>query len=384
MSQATFLLLTPDFKPLTGGIAEYLHQLWQNIAQSYPAMVISSVPVSETWEHDYTLQVIPSDSTPRNPSLEMLRIKKRTAFLKGMIAELSDNLQVFIGVWNVETHFWCELLQNLEIPYSVFAYGLELFSPVYNRFQNWREKDLKQAKAIYGVSLPTCQLVETIVGEETPVHVAYPGVNAISNYEAIISLAKDLREQFHLQDQLVLLTVARLIPRKGVDFVLKSLPKLLAEFPHVHYFIIGSGKEKEALQKLTQSLQLNQVYFMGQVDELTKQAFYELCDLFVMPNRTLAQTDWEGFGIVFLEAALAGKPSIGGDNGGVKDAVMADVTGLLVDTSEAEPTYQAIRQLLLDQPLRLKMGQAALERVQQDFTWEAIAPRFLEQHLILP
>jgi phosphatidylinositol alpha-1,6-mannosyltransferase len=381
MSQPTFLLVTPDFKPATGGIAEYLHQLWQQVAQVYPALVISSVPLSgHSWQYDYTLKLIPTLSNSTTASgLEILRIKRGAAAVGKMIEELEGDLEIFIGVWNPETHFWCEILQKSGLAYSIFTYGLELVSPVYTRFQPWRRSDFQQAKAIYSISTPTHDLVQKIVQNKTPVTVVHPGIDSSYNFNAVVPLANKIKAQINLENKLVLLTVGRLMPRKGIDLVLQSLSTVLGELPNLHYLVIGSGQDQKRLEEMAESLQLDNVSFLGQVDELTKFACYFLCDLFVMPNRTLEDTDWEGFGIVFLEAALAGKPSIGGNNGGVTDAIISGVTGLLVDTEEYEPTCQAIRQLLLDETLRLKMGKAAYERVTRDFSWDAIATDFLKK-----
>jgi glycosyltransferase involved in cell wall biosynthesis len=384
MSEPTFVLLTPDFKPATGGIAEYLHQLWQKVAQVYPAIVISSMSLSgNSWQHDYTLKIIPFSDSTITSELEILRIKRCAAALGKTIEKLEGKLEFFIGVWTPETHFWCEILQKSTIAYSIFTHGLELVSPAYARFQTWQRYDLQQAKAIYSNSTPTHELVQKIVQGKTPVNVVNPGTDLSHNSSILIELAKSIKEQLNLKNKFVLLTVGRLIPRKGIDLVLQSLPPLLEELPELYYFVIGSGQDQKRLQEIAESLQLENVCFLGQVDELTKMAFYLLCDLFVMPNRTLVDTDWEGFGIVFLEAALASKPSIGGNNGGVTDAIISGVTGLLVDTEEYEPIYQAIRKLLLDEPLRLKMGKAAYDRVTRDFSWDVSAKNFLNQHSLL-
>jgi phosphatidylinositol alpha-1,6-mannosyltransferase len=97
-----------------------------------------------------------------------------------------------------------------------------------------------------------------------------------------------------------------------------------------------------------------------------------------MPNRTLGGSEWEGFGIAFIEAALFGKPSIGGNNGGVADAIVQGKTGFLVDTSDAAGTTQALQMLMMDKDMRIAMGRAARQRAEMDFDWKKLAISFAE------
>src|SRR5262249_1412795 len=116
--------------------------------------------------------------------------------------------------------------------------------------------------------------------------------------------------------------------------------------------------------------------FAGPVDERTRNALFAECEAFVMANRRLPQ-DVEGFGIVFLEAALHGKPAIGGRNGGVPDAIDDGVTGYLVDTSAGpDDVARALRQVLGDPELASALGARGRERVLRDFAWGPRARAF--------
>jgi phosphatidylinositol alpha-1,6-mannosyltransferase len=143
--------------------------------------------------------------------------------------------------------------------------------------------------------------------------------------------------------------------------------------------VIGDGPARCELEDLARSLGIQyHVVFLGEVSDTIKFSFYDICEFFVMPNRLLNGQDWEGFGIVFLEAAMAGKPAVGGNNGGVPDAVEHEVTGLLVDTETgAEPTIIAMRRLLENAELRQRMGAVARQRACTLFAWEAIGERFV-------
>ena len=91
-----------------------------------------------------------------------------------------------------------------------------------------------------------------------------------------------------------------------------------------------------------------------------------------MPNR-VDEGDIEGFGIVFLEAAAAGRPVIGGDSGGVPEAVERDETGLLVDGTNPQAVAEAVRALASAPHLRARLGHAGRDRVIRRFTWARAA-----------
>jgi phosphatidyl-myo-inositol dimannoside synthase len=176
------------------------------------------------------------------------------------------------------------------------------------------------------------------------------------------------------------LSVGRLVARKGFDLVLRSVAVLREEFPDLTYVIAGEGPERARLDALVYDLDLEaHVRFLGAIDELTKWAAYDLCHLFVMPNRPLNGLDWEGFGIVFLEAALAGRPAIGGRTGGVADAIASEVTGLLVDPEQQGALTLAIRRLLDDDGLRKRLGAAGEAMARDTHNAAAAATRMRVQ-----
>jgi phosphatidylinositol alpha-1,6-mannosyltransferase len=152
-----------------------------------------------------------------------------------------------------------------------------------------------------------------------------------------------VRLRYGLDGARVLLTVGRLVARKGHDLVIKSLPRVVESVGDVRYIIVGSGPEEERLRALTQAMNCaERVIFARSVSDEEIPLLYAACDVFVMPSRALATRDGvEGFGIVFLEAGASGKPVVGGRSGGISEAVVDGTTGLLVDpfsTNELEST----------------------------------------------
>ncbi|MFZ5918250.1 MAG: glycosyltransferase family 4 protein [Chloroflexota bacterium] len=174
-----------------------------------------------------------------------------------------------------------------------------------------------------------------------------------------------------------LLTVARLVWRKGQDTVIRALPRILERVPQAHYLIVGSGPDTDGLRALAADLGVSgHVTFAGRVSDADLPAYYRACDAFVMPTRPSHDgSEVEGFGIVYLEAAAAGKPVIGGRAGGVADAVLDGQTGLLVDPSSVDQVAEAVLSLALNPALARRLGEAGRERVRREFSAETFAAR---------
>jgi phosphatidylinositol alpha-1,6-mannosyltransferase len=186
---------------------------------------------------------------------------------------------------------------------------------------------------------------------------------------AVDARARELRARLGDHAGPVVLSVGRLVPRKGFDAAINSLAALRRDFPQVRYVVIGDGPERQRLADLAHERGVGeQVLLLGRADDAMKWAAYECCDLFVMPNRSLDGTDWEGFGIVFAEAARAGRAVVAGRNGGVADAVIDGETGLLVDADDPAALAAAIRRLLEHPEERRRMGAAAAQLAAERFT----------------
>ena len=169
----------------------------------------------------------------------------------------------------------------------------------------------------------------------------------------------------------LLLTVARLVPRKGHDTVLRALPLVLARIPDVQYAIVGEGPERARLQALAHELGVERaVQFAGAVVDVVP--WYQSCDVFVMMSRD-EEGEVEGFGIAFTEAAACAKPAIGGRSGGTAEAVLDGVTGMLVDDEHA--LAEAIVNLLTDRQTAGRLGRAGRERAERELSVAAAAER---------
>ena len=184
-----------------------------------------------------------------------------------------------------------------------------------------------------------------------------------------------------LKGKRVLLTVGRLLPRKGQDMVIRALPQLIGQYPDLRYVMVGCGyppKRKEYCEQLARELGVQDfVLALDDLDNASVAWLYHACEVFIMANRTMPDGNTEGYGIVFLEAGAWGKPVIGGRAGGAVDAVDEGVTGLLVDGANVEDIEHAIIKLLSDRELATRMGEAGRQKASRN-GWDLKATQYLE------
>lgn len=177
-----------------------------------------------------------------------------------------------------------------------------------------------------------------------------------------------------------LLSVGRLIERKGHDTVLRALPALLGDFPELRYDIVGRGPREPYLRDLARDLGLEErLRFLPDSEGDALHALYAGSDCFVQPNRDDPRSgDTEGFGIVFGEAAAHGLPVVGGRAGGTAHSIEHGRTGLRVDGSDPAALAAALRALLGDPQRARILGEAGRRKAQTELRWDDRARDFLE------
>lgn len=176
----------------------------------------------------------------------------------------------------------------------------------------------------------------------------------------------------------IVLTVGRLVPRKGIDMGIRAMRQVVSQMPHVHYLIVGGGEYRQELEKLILDEKLEaSITLVGMVPDADLLRYLRACDVFMMPNRTMPDGDTEGFGLVFREANACGKAVIGGRAGGAVEAVIDGETGFLVDGTNPADIAMALIRLLRDPQLADQMGCRGLQLAQENNT-KAVSDRFLK------
>lgn len=252
--------------------------------------------------------------------------------------------------------------------YAVFLHGLDFSLAVSSARKRFlARRILAGASRIIAVNSYTANQVRTTFPFLNNITVANPGVEPAT--EVPVSAIAGLRQNYGLQDAFVIATVARFVKRKGVDMVMRALPEVRREIPEIRYVVIGQGPAEGYLKGLSVSLGIaEQVLMLSGLDTRTKDAWLAACDAFVMPVRDIAG-DYEGFGIVYLEANSFAKPVIAGLSGGVGDAVVDGVNGLRVDENDPSAIAAAIIRLYREQSLREQLGRQGCERARL-FAWK--------------
>ena len=166
-------------------------------------------------------------------------------------------------------------------------------------------------------------------------------------------------------------TVTRLVPRKGVDLLIRALPVVHRSVPDATLLVAGEGPRRVELHQLAVAMGVAEsVVFTGGSAPSNLPAIYDAMDVFALPTHTRKfGVDVEGLGIVFLEASASGIPILVGDSGGSADAVRPGVTGMLIGT-DPPAIAASIVQLAHDDSLRRGMGEAGRQWMVEDWQWQ--------------
>jgi phosphatidylinositol alpha-1,6-mannosyltransferase len=373
------LLITGDYPPRAGGQARFLRDLWGGLPSSR-ATVLAPRVAGESDEPDVSGPEIVRVGIPLGSGTPA-RVW-RTALLTFHALRLGRRRRVSaVHAGQIMASGTAALACHrlLGCPYTLVAHGADLLEfarhPLAGRLA---AAILRNADRVVANSRFTAAEVVRLGADAARVRVLHPVVDA-ERFSAE-SVAAAIRARYGLAGQTVLLTVARLIRRKGHDTVLEALAEVRREFRDVHYLVVGDGPTRGELERKAERLGIaDGVTFAGFVPEEELPGCYAAADLFVMVSRELASTgDVEGFGIVYLEASAAGRPVVAGRSGGVEDAVEDGVSGILVDPEDPGALVEALTRLLRDPDLRRRMARAGRERVVTRFSRESGAAAFTE------
>ena len=258
--------------------------------------------------------------------------------------------------------------KRYKISYSVILHGMDIsYALKKKRKAIIAKKVLESAQSIICANSYTAKIVKKIISKEKwrKINIVNPGISA-SIKENTYTQTKIINK-YSLSDKIVLFSLGRIVKRKGFDKVIEALPEVWKLLPNLVYFIAGKGPDENYLKQLASTH--SNINFIGELDDENKWAWFFICDIFAMPSRNI-EGDFEGFGIVYLEANLAGKPVIAGSAGGVADAVVDNLNGVIVDPEDPEMIANAIIELGQNNGLRIKMGENGRARAIRAFNWK--------------
>ena len=376
------LLLADAFLPHAGGSRVYYYHLYRDWAPDRVTVLTKEIPGWQEFDRRESKECFriirrfkPLDTT-RYGELPKAALPMVQALVRAMFWPVDV---VACGDLFPPGPIAMLLKRTFGLPYLVHCHGDDfLQAGRYRQQLRLRNSIYRSADMVIANSEFTRQLLLESGIPDYRIRKITPGVNCAEF--APVPSDHGLVERLTLQGVRVLLTVARLGPRKGHDMVLRAVAKLGGEFPGLKYLIVGDGPEETKLRQLAGELGISErVTFAGFVPQDQLPDYYRLCDVMVMPNREQAG-DKEGFGMTFLEASAAGKPAIGGRSGGASEAVSDGVTGLIVEPTDLDQLTAAIRTLLLQPRMAEAMGAAGLQRARTQFDWKL---RSAELHSIV-
>lgn len=364
---ARTVLFTTSFPPAAGGLERVLYETNRRL---HPApSVLAPAPASAG---DMDVWAVPLRRTLPNraayaatwrvhPALHYLRTLLRPA-ARLVARERPEVLQC--GHVYVAPLTWL-LAARIGRPWLTYAYGQEVW-------RGGRMEGLPVADSVLrGGALRHADRI-VVLGQFGASLLAEWGVAP----QKVVSapFGPDTRPAYSVASGQTLLSVCRLVPRKGVDMVIRALPSLMERFPELRYRIVGDGPDRSRLEAVARDAGVDdRVDFLGRVSDERLHEAYERCALFVLPSRRSEDQELEGLGLVYLEAGAHGRAVVAGTSGGEADAVVSGVTGVLVDGASAAAVEAAIGGLLADRDALARMGVAGWKRVRDETNWDRAA-----------
>lgn len=340
------LAITNDFPPTLGGIENYTYSLLRRWAPEAVTVVTRWVPGCDEFDRSLAFEVV------RIPVGTLLP----TRALQRRIEAMASSFDV--------VHFPSALplgLLGVRLPYAVSIHGGEfmLASKLPLARQALR-RVLGRAAVILPQSSFSERVVERFIGWRPPMVRVTCGVD-IERYDPSPRIPGTN-----------LISVSRLVARKGPATLIAAMSAILTRHPGATLTIVGGGPDLDRLRKLAAPVE-RAVTFTGpqpwdEIPNLLAQA-----NIFVLPTRArFGGIETEGLPLVYVEAAASALPLIGGNVGGVADAVREGETGFLVDGRDPGETANAVVKLLDDPALAQQMGTDARRMAKEEFTWDAI------------
>jgi phosphatidyl-myo-inositol dimannoside synthase len=357
-----YLLYTLEYPPQIGGVADYYYNL-----------VLS-------WPKESTILV---NDISRKRKINKLRFFYWPKLVKKLIQEIKQEKINYVIIGHIlplgAIVYLASFFHNFS--YAPCFHGLDYSCAKAKKYKKLLTYlILKKAKKIICAnSLVALSIEKDFPGFKNKIIISNPGARVSTCDEKLV---KQIKIKYNLVDKKIIFSLGRLIERKGFDNMIKALAILKKEnfnlFNKIVYLIAGNGPDLKRLKKISHDYKVSdKIIFLTEISQEKKFALYNLCQFFAMPARQIMH-DYEGFGIVYLEANLFKKPVIAGNSGGVPDAVVDNLNGFLVDPNNINLIKASIEQLLINDNLAKKLGENGYFRAKNNFNWTSLAKKLKE------
>ena len=369
------LLVTNDFGPRTGGIETFVIGLLERI-KGHEVTVFTSQQgdtsvYDQQWIDKFGVRVIRDQSKILLPSWRVTRVAKKIVAAKNIdvvvfgaaapLALLSPSLRKsgvkkIIALTHGHEVWWAKIFP--------FNFAINRIGKSVDHL-TYLGEFTRQAISKALTRKSATEMVKIAPGIDTAHFIPQPD-------------AMQKREELGLQDKKIIISVGRLVHRKGQDNLIQAMPAVLKKIPNAHLLLVGEGPYKKHLEKLVMKSSLEQnVTFAGRIMYDRLPSYLSAADLFAMPSRSrFFGLEVEGLGIVYLEASACGIPVVAGNSGGAPDAVLEGVTGLCVDGTSIEQITAAIVEICSDAERASHMGAAGRNWIVDQWRWDIWSKEF--------
>ena len=369
------LCITNDFGPRAGGIETFIIGLIERLPKNsvivYTSSQSGSEPFDKKWNRDFGVEVVRDKSKILLPTLRTSKSVRSLLSTRGITT-------VFFGAAAPLGLMAKGLRKSGATRIVAITHGHEVWWAKVWPF-SWAMKRIGESvdyltylgdftrKAVLGALTKGAQMKMVQLA---------PGID--TEHFSPSKKSPRVRRELGLSEKKIIVSVGRLVHRKGQDFLIGALPEISKVIPAVHLLLVGEGPYRAELEKKAEKLRVRHlITVIGRVRYSELPEYICAGDIFAMPSRSrLAGLEVEGLGIVYLEASACGLPVIGGLSGGAPDAVLEGETGFSVDGKSSEAIAAAAIHLLSNPEYAEKLGVQGREWIVDKWRWEIWAQVF--------
>ena len=373
------LMLTWEYPPrIVGGIARVVHDLSKRLIKDGHDVTVVTYREGELpyYENDKGVEVYRVDNymiTPNNFIDWIMQLNFNLVAKASELIAKEGNFDV------IHAHDW--LVANAAKTLK-HAYNIPLVSTIHAT-ESGRNSGIHDETQRYINDtewMLTYESTEVIVNSNfmkghiqglfglpfDKINVIPNGIN-LTNFNGI-ERDYEFRRQFAFYNEKIILYMGRLVYEKGIQHLIAAMPKILDNYHDAKLIIAGKGGMIDELKAQVEYMGIsNKVYFTGYLDVKQVQKMYKCADVAVFPST------YEPFGIVALEAMLAGVPTVVSDVGGLNEIVEHGVTGMKSYAGNSNSIADSILTLLYDHALAAKVAKNAKAKVKELYNWNKIA-----------
>ncbi len=366
------LVVTVDYPPIEGGISTLTLEISRELSrQGFEVTVLAPhFPNMETFDANEPVRVVRFTGYDSG----WLRLFPLLARARTLVPHNDLVLAINITYGGI-----AGLLARsmFGVPYATLAYGYEFL-----KFKNvWPVAALLryiygQSRGVIAISKFTqSKLIEFGVPPKQ-IAAILPGATPKPDPENAV--VDSIRAKYPVEGKRIILSVGRLVQRKGHLTLVRAMPRIIAKVPDAHLFVVGQGPAMSSCSRAAFRMGVrDNITFAGALSNAEVQALYSLCDVFALPTGEGAHGQVEGFGLVFTEAHAHGKPVVAGKSGGAIEAVADGETGILVEPEDADALAAALIRVLTDSELARKLGELGRLRVDNELNWRVFTNQMI-------